>query len=506
MFRVSVRKVGENRFTTSFAASMTTLVTRRKNSSRGNLKGKESLVLDENSYNYFDSRPLPLLSVRGRFSVSKPISSAPCVADSISRRRAIQTTGSVGLAFAAPVFIPSRALGRDGFIAPSERIVLGGIGIRRRGTLVLTEMLKQKDVQFVAIADTRADQRKAVKKLADDTYGNGDCQTFRDFRELLSRKDIDAVVIATGDRWHAPMSIYAAEAGKDVYSEKPVAITMGLARQLAETMHRTGRVFQAGTQRRTVGNFVHAVELAQSGQLGKLHTLHASIYELIDRHDWLPAQPIPSPEIIDWDMWLGPAPWRPFNQAYVDGGWRGFHDFDSGAKLLDWGAHTLDLCQFANQADETTPIEFEPRLDIQDDNIIEGRYANGVKLVLRRSGWMGLGTCPVRFEGDEGWVETGDSGKMVVSNDNLRKQLPPPREPGTLPTNHVRNFFDCVKSRAQPAANADIARMSHIACHAAAIAWILKRKVQFDPAKEAFINDDEANRMRTRAMREPWCV
>ncbi len=425
----------------------------------------------------------------------------------IRRRHWFQkTAGAASVILAAPTIIPSRALGRDGFIAPSERIVLGGIGIRRRGTVVLKEMLAQKDVQFVAIADVRADQRQAVKELADKQNGDTACKTYRDFRELLIRKDIDAVVIATGDRWHGPMSMYAAEAGKDVYSEKPCAITIGIAKQLAETIQRSGRIFQAGTQRRTVGNFVHAVNLAQSGKLGRLKTLHASIYELMDRHDWLPAQPQPDPEVIDWDMWLGPAPWRPFNQTYVDGGWRGFHDFDSGSKLLDWGAHTLDLCQFANQADETTPIEFEPRPDIEDDNVIECKYANGVKVVLRRSGWMGLGTCPVRFEGEEGWVETGDTGKIVVSNDTLRSRLPPPREPGTLPTNHVRNFFDCVKSRAQPAANADIARKSHIACHAAAIAWILKRKVLFDPANEEFIGDEEANRMRTRAMREPWCV
>jgi predicted dehydrogenase len=271
-------------------------------------------------------------------------------------------------------------------------------------------------------------------------------------------------------------------------------------------MRRYGRVFQAGTQRRTISNFIHAVRLAQSGKLGNLHTLHASIYQLSDRHDWLPAEPVPPKDVIDWDMWLGPAPWRPYNRRYVDGGWRGYHDFDSGAKLLDWGAHTLDLCQWANQADETTPIEFEPLLDVKNDNMIVGRYANGVRLVLRRSGWMGLGTCPVRFEGDEGWVETGDSGRIAVSLDSLRAELPTPQEAGTMPTKHVRNFFDCVKSRTPAAANADVARKSHVACLAAAIAWTLRRKVSFDPATETFTGDEAANRMRTRAMREPWHV
>ena len=424
-----------------------------------------------------------------------------------SRRRFLQAASAASAVFAVPTIVPSRALGRDGFVAPSERIILGGIGIRNRGTKVLTEMLLQPDVQFAAIADVRADRRRAVKEMADTKNGDMNCAMYRDFRELLARDDIDAVLIATGDRWHAPASMIAAAAGKDVYSEKPCAITIGLAQQLADTMRRHGRVFQAGTQRRTISNFIHAVDLARSGKLGNLHTLHASIYELVDRHDWLPAEPEPPKEEIDWEMWLGPAPWRPFNRAYVDGRWRGYHDFDSGAKLLDWGAHTLDLCQWANDADETTPIEFEPQLDVKDDNVIVGRYANGVKVVLRRSGWLGLGTCPVRFEGDEGWVETGDSGKTAVSLDSLRAELPPPPiEAGTVPTNHVRDFFNCVKSRALTACNADVARKSHIACHAAAIAWILRRKVLFDPAKEEFINDDEANRMRTRALREPWTV
>ena len=227
-----------------------------------------------------------------------------------------------------PTIIPSSALGRDGAVAPSERIVLGGIGIRNRGGYVLSFLLNQPDTQFVAMADVRADRRTAVKAMADKQNGDAACDTYRDFRELLDRDDIDAVLIATGDRWHAPASMLAAEAGKDVYSEKPCAITMELSRRLAETIKRTGRVFQAGTQRRNVSNFQHAARLAWNGSLGNLKTLHASIYQLEDRHDWLPAEPEPDPNDIDWNMWLGPAPWRPYNRRYVDGGWRGFYDFD----------------------------------------------------------------------------------------------------------------------------------------------------------------------------------
>jgi predicted dehydrogenase len=417
----------------------------------------------------------------------------------------MKSTAAASTVFAAPNIVSAAALGRGGTVAPSERILLGGIGVRNRGSKVLGAMLEQPDVRFVAIADVRADRRKAVKEMADRANGDSQCATYRDMQELLDRSDIDAVLIATGDRWHAPASIRAVQAGKDVYCEKPCAMTIELAQKLADAVNRHGRVFQAGTQRRTCAHFVHAVRLAQSGQLGTLRTVHASIYELVDRHDWLPAEPEPPRDEIDWDTWLGPAPWRPYNRAYVDGRWRGYHDFDSGARLLDWGAHTLDLCQWANQADDTTPVEFEP-LDVEGDNVIVGRYANGVKVVLRKGGWLGLGTCPVRFEGDEGWVETGDSGRTAVSSAALRAKLPPPVDAGTIPKNHVRDFFNCVKSRRPTAANVNVARKTHVACHAAAIAWTLGRKITFDPAQEMFVNDNEANRMRSRAMREPYGV
>jgi len=417
---------------------------------------------------------------------------------SLTRRKFLKASG---LVLAAPAIIPSSALGKDGAVAPSEKTVLGAIGIGPRGRYVLSRMLDEPDVQFVAICDVQAGRRKQVKAMADAKYGNQDCVMYRDMFELLARKDIGTVLIATGDHWHALASILAAKAGKDVYSEKPCGITIGDCQALADTMNRYGRVFQAGTQRRSIGNFQFAVHLARSGKLGKLHTLHASIYKLRVIHDWLPAEPEPPKDVVDWDRWLGPAPWRPYNSAYVRGGWRGYFDFDSGATLLDWGAHTVDLCQWANDADETTPVTYEP-----DGGTIYARYANGVKLIMRRGGWMGLGTCPVRFEGDEGWVETGDTGRIELHPASLVRERKRYVRRGTDPAGHGRNFLDCVKSRARTASNADIMRHSHIACHAAAIAWQLGRKVTFDPVNEAFVGDDEANAMRTRALRSPWHV
>jgi len=422
-----------------------------------------------------------------------------------SRRGFLRRAAAAAAGVSVPWIVRSSALGADGAVAPSERITLGAIGIGPRGRHVLSCMLAEKDVRFVAICDVQASRRKHVKAMADAKYGNTDCVMMRDMFELLARKDIDAVLIATGDHWHALGSILAAKAGKDVYSEKPCGITIGDCQDLCDTMGRYGRVFQAGTQRRSIDNFRFAVHLARSGKLGKLHTLHASIYSLHVRYDWLPAQPVPPIDVVDWDRWLGPAPWRPYNQRYVHGGWRQHFDFDSGATLLDWGAHTADLCQWANDADETTPLTYEP-----DGGTITCRYANGVKLVMRRGGfsgegkWLGLGTCPVRFEGDAGWVETGDSGRIEAHPRSLLQERTRYRVAGTHPAQHTRNFLDCVKSRAATAANPRVMRQSHITCHAAAIAWMLGRKVTFDPVKEAFVNDDEANRMRTRARRAPW--
>lgn len=431
---------------------------------------------------------------------------------SSTRRDFLKESASVAAVASLASVVPSTALGLQGSAAPSEKINLGVIGIGPRCTYDLTAMLKFKDIQCVAIADVQSRRRDAGKALVDSHYGNKDLVLYQDFRELLDRKDIDAVLIATGDRWHADASMLAAKAGKDVYSEKPCGITIAKCQELADTIHAEKRVFQAGTQRRSVPNFQKAIELAHTGKLGKLHTMHASIYLPVLDNTWLPAQPTPPKKQCDWNMWLGPAAWRPFNQKYVDGRWRGQWDFDSGAKLLDWGAHTVDLCQWANQADETMPIDYEPT----DQNII-CTYANGVKLIIdflpepfgnRDPHYITrLGTCPVRFIGDEGWVETGDSGEIVAEPKSLQKELgdQTKRVRGLDVGAHSRDFFDCIRSRGKTAANQDVMRKSHIACHAAAIAWILQRKVKLDPVKEEFINDAEANMLRSRPSRD-WAV
>jgi len=427
-----------------------------------------------------------------------------------SRSRRQFLTSSAALAASPWLLSTSTAVAQSvaQAVAPSEKISLGMIGIGPRGTYDLQAMLGLADVKCVAIADVQATRRDAGKALVDNHYGNSDCKLYSDFRQLLDRDDIDAVLIATGDRWHADASIMTARAGKDVYSEKPCGITIELCQKLAATMQETGRIFQAGTQRRSVPNFQQAVQLAHSGKLGKLKTLYASVYVPTLDNSWLPAEPTPDKSVCDWNMWLGTAPWRPYNSKYVAGQWRGFYDFDSGARLLDWGAHTVDLCQWANQADNTTPISYEP-----SDTGITCMYANGVTLVLdflatpfgdRGPNWITkLGTCPVKFVGEDGWIETGDSGKTEVSSEALRKELQESagKVVGLDVSAHARNFFDSVKSRQPTVANAEVMRNSHVACHAAAMSWMLKRKLSFDPATQQFIGDDEANGLRSRPAR-----
>jgi len=425
-----------------------------------------------------------------------------------SRRDLLKLSLTAGAAGAISSMLPAGFSTARAASAPNEKITLGVIGIGPRCTYDLKAMLALPDVRCVAIADVQASRRDAGKTLVDSTYGNSDCKLYRDFRELLARKDIDAVLIATGDRWHAPASILAAEAGKDVYSEKPCGISIALCQQLDDTMKKHGRVFQAGTQRRSVPNFRQAVQWAHSGKLGKVHTLYASVYTPTLDNSWLPGEPTPARDVCDWNMWLGTAPWRPYNSKYVQGKWRGVYDFDSGARLLDWGAHTLDICQWANKSDDTMPLEYVP-----GENGITCHYANGVKVVMdfiktpfgdRGPNWITrLGTCPVRFVGDAGWIETGDSGESVANPDSLQSEL----EQGTKVAGidvgaHARDFFDSVRSRKPTAANSSVMRHSHIACHAAALSWILGRKLKIDPATETFIDDDEANRLRSRPTRD----
>lgn len=252
----------------------------------------------------------------------------------VPRRQFLKSALSVGGAALAPQIIPSSALGLDGHTAPSERIIVGGIGIGNRGTYDLGCFLEQKDAQFVAVCDIKEARRTAVKKIVDTKYGTEKCEMYRDFRELLDRKDIDAVLIATGPNWHATAAMNAAKAGKDMYCEKPCTKNIAQSLILAETMRRTGRVFQAGTQRRNLPHFAFACELARTGRLGPLKKVFAHPAGMqAMMSGWLVPEVEPDKNVVDWDLYLGPAAWRPFNAKQLDG-----FNFEKGGGLVGRGS------------------------------------------------------------------------------------------------------------------------------------------------------------------------
>jgi len=366
----------------------------------------------------------------------------------------------------------------------------------------------------VAVADIRESAREMVKSTVDNYYKNHDCVMYRDAAEILERKDIDALLIATSDRWHGLMAMWAAQSGKDMYIEKPGAMSIMESYAMADNVRRYGVVYQSGCQRKNQYAFEFAVGLARSGKLGRLLAVHADTaigLGTVDEggHGWWPEEkPDPDPLVFDWDKWLGPCLWRPYNTRYPDQGRGQFWDFHAG--LLEWASHTVAMCQWAADMEHTEPIEYVPEGGIfRGDGLtsrytITCRYTNGVQLILRNHSWRGMGSCSNLFEGTEGWVETGDSGKIEVSP-NLKSLVPTRQGTRYDPTaEHIREFLQSIRSRIPPRANAEVTAHTHVASHAAWIASQLNRKVTWDPAKRMFIGDEEANRMRSRAYREPW--
>ncbi|MBR0504428.1 MAG: Gfo/Idh/MocA family oxidoreductase [Kiritimatiellae bacterium] len=293
---------------------------------------------------------------------------------------------------------------------PSRTITMAIIGAGGRGRQMLPVFLSQPGVRFIAACDAVRARREWAKQQIDAYNGNADCAVYDDYRELLARRDLDALYIATGDRWHARLSIAAMRAGKDVYCEKPISLSIAEGEAVMRAAELYQRVYQGGVQRRNVGNFQTAVKLAQSGRLGRVHTVHAGMATMGRSavNHYLPEQPLPPRGDLFWDMWVGPAPMRAYNADYVmKSAWHAEYDFHGD--LSEWGSHTIDLCQLALGRELTAPAKYEP---IGREEV-RAYYPDGVKMVLRR-GFKD--TCGIRLEGDEGWVETDDSGSVYVSD------------------------------------------------------------------------------------------
>jgi hypothetical protein len=439
-------------------------------------------------------------------------STKPVGGSNLSRRAFLKRTAALAV---VPCIVPATAFGRGGRVAPSERIIMGGLGIGNRGSHDLRWMLPEADVQFVADVDPQKARRERVKQIVDTHYGNTDFKLYSNTPEFLAeRTDIDGLLVTTGDRWHALASILAMRAGKDVYSEKPSCMTIAEGQAVVETARRYRRIYQTGTQRLSEGNFTFCNEMLRLGRLGKVHTVRAHIapWDAAEmRHDWLPAQPLPPKSEVDWDAWLGPCPWRPYNSSYTRGGWRGFYDFHTSC-IGEWGAHTFAQCQVGMGAADTSAIEYKYVPNESGDGMVT-KFANGIEMILERDMDKKYfhGSCGVRYEGTEGWVAAGDGySQPDVSSpamlDDFKKIVYDYQARTQRPMSHVRNFLDCVKTRRQTVANPVVMWRSMTTVHAANICMWLKRDLKFDPVKLEFVNDDEANRFRSRAMREPWII
>jgi predicted dehydrogenase len=418
----------------------------------------------------------------------------------LGRRRFLAEAAAV----AAPLVVPGAILGRDGGVAPSERIALGAIGQGHRGQHVLGFFLLEKDLRCVAVCDCFSERRAGAKALVDKHYGNAGCAAIRFHEDLLGRADIDAVLIATGDRWHTPLSVRAARAGKDIYCEKPCCLTIAEGRALVETMGRYGTVWQCGTQRRTVENYRLVVDVVRSGKIGRLKTIIASFGGWGGNGFDAPG---PVPEGFDYDRWLGQAPWAPYSAVRV-GLWRNHWDTSAGP-VIDMGPHMFDFAQWAHDSERTGPVEYEGKAVFPDDGFAnvpfdlsaEARYADGVRIV------MDCKAKRTRFEGDEGSIElVDDTGAIRAEPASILAGKEVPKYDWSRLKGHIRDFLDCMRSRRPTASCPEIAHRAHTIAHCTNICLRLGRKLHWDPAAERFVGDDEANRMLARTMRPPWGI
>ncbi|MEK7996609.1 MAG: Gfo/Idh/MocA family oxidoreductase [Planctomycetota bacterium] len=437
---------------------------------------------------------------------------------------------AVGMA-GFPYVIPSSAVGGAGAVAPSGRITLGSIGVGGMGTNNMRAFLSLPDVQVVAVCDVvkASDEyghwykrgwqgawfgRESARKIVDEHYAQKSgsaqykgCDAYIDFRDVLARDDIDAVCITTPDHWHAIPAIMAAAAGKHIYCEKPLSLTIAEGRAMVEAARRHGVVFQTGTHRRSDRQYRFLCELIRNGRIGRLKkaitTVGANNKEAPAK-DW---QPMPVPEWLDYDMWLGPAPWAPYHKDRCLYTFRFGIDY-SGGQTTNLGAHEIDIVQWANGTDHTGPVEVE---DLGGEFPADGlfttatkvnfraQYANGVELICRTQEGE-----PLRFEGSEGWIQL-QKGELTCQPESLKTSVIGPNEIHLYESDeHHRNFIDCIKAHRETAAPAEIGHRSTSICHLGNIAMTLKRKLRWDPEEERFVGDEQANRMLSRGMRSPW--
>ena len=421
---------------------------------------------------------------------SCPLFSAMSRKRRIGRREFLAKTTTAALG--APLVVRASALGAGGYTAPSRRITMAAIGVGGRGTNVFRALSRAGDVQAVAACDVQQRRLEPFKSRGLDVY--------KDFRELLARGDIDAVVVASPSHWKPLHTIAAAKAGADVFCEKPMSLTIGDGRAMVTAVRRYGRVFQHGTQQRSSREFRFACEMVRSGRIGRLKSVTVNVGGPA-RDCYLPPEPVPRG--VDWNMWLGPAPWRPFNSAICMrgcGGWEGFADY-SGGGMTGWGSHHFDIAQWGLGTDETGPVEIIPP-DGKDVELLTYKYANGVN--VHHSGHMGV--WAVVFHGTEGRIAVNRGRLQTWPASIMREPIRPHEVHLYTSPGHGANFLHCIRSRRKPICDVETGHRTMSVCHLGNIAYLLRRPLKWEPVKEAFIADPEADRFLDRARREPWTL
>jgi GFO/IDH/MocA oxidoreductase family protein len=470
-----------------------------------------------------------------------------------TRRRFMARTAALSGAVAAPWIIPSSALGAGGNTAPSERITVGLIGHGLMGNGHLRRLAGDSEIQVLAVCDVDGSRREEGRRHVEEVYTtrNGGtpyscCTAYNDYRDLLARPDVDAVTVVTPDHWHALQAIDAAKAGKDVYCEKPVSLTVREGRRLVETMQRYGRIFQTGTQYRSIPAIREVCEFVRAGGLGKVKSVFTlwnslggfvggprfqayadaldiarcrSSYAPLDFA--LPAEPVP--EGLDWNLWVGPAPWQPYNCLYHINPspgvvpWSFCRDF--GAASVTWHhSHSADVIQYALGMENSGPVELiHPSGGAYPT--LTCRYANGTLLHLVDHWGMVKDVCKAVpsaarlagnfggvFVGERGWVTSMTTGGPIEGEpeDLLDEMKLTTRQVNPGDNNHHANWFDCIRTRRQPSCGPEIGHRSASLGHLTIIAHRLQRSLKWDPEQEEFVGDDAATRMLDRSMRSPW--
>jgi predicted dehydrogenase len=447
-----------------------------------------------------------------------------------SRREILRKTiqaSTAGLAF--PAIVPASALGRSGSVAPSERITLGIIGTGNQGFNDLRSFLRDERVQILSVCDVNRESlgywenkiggREPARRLVEEHYGKKrpsgtyrGCEACGDFREILGRRDIDAVEICTPDHWHALMVLEACKAGKDIYCQKPLSLTVAEGRAMSYAVAKTHTVFQTGSQQRSDRRFHRAAELVRNGRIGELRQVRAGLPG--GRADYTKAgvhkRPEPVPAGFDYDRWLGPAPLAPYAPARCHVNFRWIYDY-SGGQVTDWGGHHPDCAQWGMGTELSGPIEIRKAKGVfppdelwntATEFTFEAVYENGLSLLVSNRERMG-----VTFVGSEGKIYV-DRGKLEAEPKSLLdSKIGPDGIHLYKSDNHFRNFVDCIRSREPTAAPAEVAHRSITICHLGNIAMRLKRdKLRWDPRTEQIIGDDEAARMLSRPCRAPWVL